>query len=51
LNEKQAKLQAEYDEAIAKKNKAMADATRCANRLDLATRLVSALKSEKIRWG
>ena len=50
LNSKLAKLNAEFKEANDKKNAAVAEATKCANRLNLATRLVTALGSEKVRW-
>ena len=39
------------DEALANKKEAEDTANRCARRLNYATRLVAALKSEKVRWG
>lgn len=36
LNESLAKLQAEYESAMAEKNAALAEAERCKTRLDLA---------------
>lgn len=50
LNEKLAGLTAEYDKAIASKNAALAEADKCARRLNSAQRLVSALGSENERW-
>ena len=50
LNAKLATLNAEFKKANDEKNAAVAEATRCANRLNLATRLVTALGSEKVRW-
>lgn len=50
LNEKLAQLTAEYDQAVATKNAAIAEADRCARRLNLAQRLVTALGSENERW-
>ena len=41
----------EFDKATAEKNSAIAEANRCQKKLDLAQRLVSALSSEKGRWG
>jgi dynein heavy chain len=43
-------LNAEFKEANDKKTAAVNEAARCAKRLDLAQRLVSALGSEKARW-
>ena len=40
----------EYNEAMDQKNKAEAEANKCKMKLDLATRLVSALGSEYERW-
>ena len=50
LNEQLAKLNSEFDKAIASKNAALAEADRCARRLNLAQRLVKALGSENERW-
>jgi dynein heavy chain len=50
LNAKLAKLNAEYKEANDEKTAAVNEADRCAKRLNLANRLVSALGSEKDRW-
>ena len=46
-----AKLNAEFKEANDAKNEAVGEADKCAKRLNLAQRLVSALGSEKVRWG
>lgn len=43
-------LQAEFQKAMDEKNAAEAEAARCANRLNLAQRLVNALGSESVRW-
>ena len=43
-------MNAEFDKAIASKNAALAEADRCARRLNLAQRLVKALGSENERW-
>lgn len=51
LNEKLAIVQAEFDGAMKIKSDAEADAKFFADRLDLATRLLNALGSEKGRWG
>lgn len=51
LNEELSKLTAEFDKAIAEKNAAISEAERCARRLNLAQRLVTALSSENERWG
>lgn len=51
LNEELAKLTAEFDKAISEKNASIAEAERCARRLNLAQRLVTALSSENERWG
>jgi dynein heavy chain len=50
LTDKLNKLMVAYDAAMDKKNKAEAEAARCASRLDLANRLVTALGSESERW-
>jgi dynein heavy chain len=50
LNSALVKLNAEFKEANDKKSAAVNEAARCARRLDLAQRLVSALGSEKARW-
>lgn len=50
LNAALSKLNAEFKEANDKKAAAVNEANRCARRLDLAQRLVSALGSEKARW-
>ena len=39
-----------YDKVMKEKNDAMAAAEKCQNKMDLATRLVSALGSELDRW-
>jgi len=44
-------LVAEFDKANAEKQAAIDEANRCNLKLNLAQRLVSALGSEKIRWG
>lgn len=51
LNEELSKLTAEFDKAISEKNASIAEAERCARRLNLAQRLVTALSSENERWG
>lgn len=51
LTEKLGVLQADFKIAMDTKEKAESDAARCARRLDLANRLVSALGSESERWG
>lgn len=51
LNEKLSKLTAEFNKAVDEKNQAIAEAERCARRLSLAQRLLSALGSENERWG
>jgi dynein heavy chain len=51
LNEKLAVLMAEYNGAVAKKQKAEETAAYCAERLSRANRLVGALGAEKERWG
>jgi dynein heavy chain len=51
LNAKLAVKQKELDEATAKKDAAQAEADTCNRKLSLAQRLVSALGSEKKRWG
>lgn len=43
-------LQADFQKAMDEKNKAEAEAARCAKRLDSANRLVNALGSESERW-
>lgn len=43
-------LQADFDKAMGEKNRAEAEANRCAKRLDSANRLVNALGSEQERW-
>lgn len=53
LTELQSKLnviQAEYDAALAEKQKCQDDADKTAFTLDLANRLINGLASEKIRW-
>lgn len=50
LTEKLAILQADYQSAVDAKNKAEADAAKCAKKLDSANRLVAALGSESDRW-
>lgn len=50
LNAALSKLNAEFKEANDRKTAAVNEAARCARRLDLAQRLVSALGSEKARW-
>lgn len=50
LNEKLAKLNAEFQLAMDEKNAAEAEAARCMKRLDNAQRLVNALGSESERW-
>lgn len=51
LNDKLAVLTSEFNKAIDSKNSALAEADRCARRLNSAQRLVSALGSENERWG
>jgi len=50
LTAKLAILQADFQKAMDEKNKAEAEAARCAKRLDSANRLVNALGSESERW-
>jgi dynein heavy chain len=50
LNSKLKNLTDDYDRAIQEKDRALEEAKRCTNRLNLATRLVTALGSENIRW-
>lgn len=50
LSAKLAVLQADFQKAMDEKNKAEAEANRCAKRLDSANRLVNALGSEQERW-
>lgn len=50
LTAKLAILQADFQKAMDEKNKAEAEAARCAKRLDSANRLVGALGSESERW-
>jgi dynein heavy chain len=50
LTAKLAILQADFQKAMDEKNKAEAEANRCAKRLDSANRLVGALGSESERW-
>jgi dynein heavy chain len=50
LTAKLAILQADYQQAMDEKNRAEAEAARCAKRLDSANRLVNALGSESERW-
>jgi len=50
LTAKLAILQADFQKAMDEKNKAEAEANRCAKRLDSANRLVNALGSESERW-
>lgn len=50
LSAKLAILQADFQKAMDEKNKAEAEANRCAKRLDSANRLVNALGSEQERW-
>jgi dynein heavy chain len=50
LMAKLAILQADFQKAMDEKNKAEAEAARCAKRLDSANRLVNALGSESERW-
>jgi len=50
LSAKLAILQADFQKAMDEKNKAEAEAARCAKRLDSANRLVNALGSESERW-
>lgn len=50
LNDKLASLTAEFNKAIDSKNAALAEADRCARRLNSAQRLVAALGSENERW-
>ena len=51
LNQQLNQLTSEFDKAVATKNAAIAEADRCARRLNLAQRLVTALGSENERWG
>jgi dynein heavy chain len=44
------KLQAQFQEVMDDKAAAEAEAEKCANKLDLAQRLVNALGSESVRW-
>jgi len=50
LSAKLAILQADFQKAMDEKNKAEAEANKCAKRLDSANRLVNALGSESERW-
>jgi len=50
LQAKLAILMADFQKAMDEKNKAEAEAARCAKRLDSANRLVNALGSESERW-
>jgi dynein heavy chain len=50
LSAKLAILQADFQKAMDEKNRAEAEANRCAKRLDSANRLVNALGSELERW-
>lgn len=50
LAAKLAILQADFDQAMGEKNRAEAEANRCAKRLDSANRLVNALGAEQERW-
>ena len=50
LSAELAVLQADFQAAMDEKNKAEAEADRCARRLDLAQRLVGSLGSESVRW-
>ena len=51
LEQDLAVLVEKYNKATAEKNSAIAEADRCGLKLSLAQRLVSALSSEKGRWG
>lgn len=50
LTEKLAVLEKDFQMAMDEKNDAEAKAAKCANKMDLANRLVNALGSEKDRW-
>jgi len=50
LNAQLAELIAKFDEAVGEKNAVIAEAEKCASKLDLANRLVNALASENVRW-
>jgi len=50
LEDKLAILVAQFDEAIANKNAAGAQADKCAAQMNLATRLTTSLASENDRW-
>uniref|UniRef100_A0A1A9WR67 AAA+ ATPase domain-containing protein n=1 Tax=Glossina brevipalpis TaxID=37001 RepID=A0A1A9WR67_9MUSC len=45
-----AKVQQQFDEAIAKKNAVLEEAQKCQDKMDAATALISGLAGEKIRW-
>lgn len=50
LNEKLAKLLADYQAAMDEKNQAIAESEKCERKLNLAQRLVGALGSEQEKW-
>lgn len=50
MNAALAVLRADFDKAESEKNAAIAEADKCALRLNLAQRLVTALASENERW-
>ena len=43
-------LEKEFEDAVNEKNSVIAEAEKCASKLDLANRLVNALASENVRW-
>uniref|UniRef100_A0A1I8M6Y8 AAA+ ATPase domain-containing protein n=1 Tax=Musca domestica TaxID=7370 RepID=A0A1I8M6Y8_MUSDO len=45
-----AKVQQQFDEAIAKKNAVLEEAKKCQDKMDAATALINGLAGEKIRW-
>lgn len=45
-----AKVQQQFEEAIAKKNSVLDDAQKCQDKMDAATALINGLAGEKIRW-
>ncbi|CAL1157217.1 unnamed protein product [Cladocopium goreaui] len=50
LEEKLARLVAEFDQALAEKDEVMAEAERCQRKLDMAQRLVGALSANGVIW-
>ena len=50
LQSQLATLEKEFADAVDDKNKVIAEAEKCAQKLDLANRLVGALAAENVRW-